>query len=78
MNNLSKLNDTLFAQLERLNTVKGGEDLTVEIDRSKAVSQVARDIISNAKLALDAETFRVEYSHTRVSLPAVLSTESKK
>jgi len=45
----------MFAQLERLSDedIKD-EQLTVEINRSKAISQLASQIINNAKLALDA------------------------
>jgi hypothetical protein len=55
-NKLSDLNDHLFAQLERL----GDEDLTgdklvEEINRSKAVTDVAAQIIANGSLVLKAK-----------------------
>jgi len=54
-NKLIDLNNHMFAQLERLSDEDIKEDqLAVEINRSKAISQLATQIISNAKLALDA------------------------
>ena len=54
-NRLLDLNNHLFAQMERLSD-EGltGEKLNTEINRSKAVSQVAAQIILNARLALNA------------------------
>ena len=63
-NKLTDLNNHLFAQLERLNDEDlSGDKLSEEIDRAKAVSQISKDIVSNASLALNAEKFRVEYAH---------------
>lgn len=55
-NKLIDLNDHLFAQLERL----GDEEISVEnlqneISRAKAITGVSSQIISNARLALDAQ-----------------------
>jgi len=55
-NQLIDLNNALFAQLERVNEEGiAAETLASEIQRSNAVSQIATQIIANAKLALDAE-----------------------
>ena len=55
-NKLSDLNNHLFAQIERLSDedVKG-EALTEEIERSRAIGNIAMQIISNANLALKAQ-----------------------
>lgn len=50
------LNNHLFLQLERLNSEDlSPEQLTQEISRSKAVTGLAREIISNGELALEVK-----------------------
>ena len=54
-NKLIDLNNHLFAQLERLSDEETqGEGLKEEIERSKAVATIAKTIVDNARLALDA------------------------
>ena len=53
-NNIDSLNDHLFNQLARLNSGLTGDDLKIEIERSKAVSTIACEIFKGAKLQLDA------------------------
>ena len=49
------LNNHLFCQIERLcDEDLEGEEMTKELHRSKAVSNLAAQVINNAKLALDA------------------------
>lgn len=64
-NKLSDLNDHLFAQIERLGEEElKGDDLSQEIDRAKAISQVSTQIVQNASLVLKAEEFKKEYGIT--------------
>lgn len=57
-NTLGDLNGYLFEQLERLNDEDLDEDtLKTELRRSKAVTEVAKQIIENGKLVLDAQKF---------------------
>jgi hypothetical protein len=56
-NTLTDLHNHLFAQMERLSD----EDLTqeklqFETERSKNINSVARTIVENARLMLDAQT----------------------
>lgn len=69
-NKLSDLNDHLFAQMERLgNEDLEGEELSKEMERTKAVTSVAKEIISNARLVLDAKVKTVDVLPGRKSLP---------
>ena len=57
-NSLSDLNNHLFAQMERLSDESlNGEKLQEEIQRAKVVTGVSSQIISNARLVLDAEDY---------------------
>lgn len=54
-NKLIDLNNHLFAQLERLSEEElKGEELQAEIQRSQAVTNVAKQIINNGSLVLHA------------------------
>jgi hypothetical protein len=60
-NKLIDLNNHLFAQLERLSDeTLEGEKLEEEINRSKAVTGISKEIVSNARLALNAQQFKQE------------------
>lgn len=64
-NKLTDLNNHLFAQLERLNDESlSGEQLQDEIERSKAITGVSKEVVSNARLVLDAEKHKREYGLT--------------
>lgn len=71
-NKLSDLNNHLFAQLERL----GEEDLTgdklsEEINRAKAVTDVAQQIIANGTLVLRAK-IAADNSMNGIKVPLML------
>lgn len=61
-NGLVDLNNHLFAQLERLgDETLSDEVLSDEIKRGKAIGDLGKVVIENAKLALDAERFKAEF-----------------
>ncbi len=75
-NRLSDLNNHLFAQLERLSDEDlKGEELTNEIERSRAVTTVSREIIANADLVLKAEKARAEGLIKPTAIQGMLSHE---
>lgn len=54
-NKLSDLNNYLFAQLDKLGDPDTqGDELKAEIERSKAMSMIATNIIGSAKITVDA------------------------
>lgn len=54
-NKLSDMNDHLFAQLERLGDENlSNEALDKEINRSKAMAQIATQIVNGAKTSVEA------------------------
>ena len=54
-NKLVDLNNHLFTQLEKLNDDDlVGDKLQEEVSRTKAMTNVAKEIVSNGKLMLDA------------------------
>lgn len=74
-NGLSDLNNHLFAQLERLSEESlKGDDLKEEIERSKAVNGVAREITAGAKLMLEAQK-ALGHSVREGQLPEVLEVK---
>lgn len=72
---LIDLNNHLFAQLERLGEEElEGEKLVQEINRSKAITGIAKEIICNARLALDAQIALAEKGVK--SLPGMIENQS--
>jgi len=71
--NIEGLNKHLFDQLDRLsNAGLQGDDLRNEIERSKAISSVSKDVISSTKLSLDAARLQHEIG-TPVKMPRMLA-----
>lgn len=70
-NTLSDLNNYLFESIERLNDDElSDEELEKEIKRSEAVQKVAKTIIDNGALALQARKHFDEYGIDRnVEIP---------
>jgi len=57
-NKLTDLNDHLFAQIERLGDEEITEEqLKQEINRSKAINGIAKNIIDNARVTLEGARF---------------------
>ena len=73
MSNLHTLNFALFNQLERL---RDSEDLPKEIERSKAISSIARDIISTSRLALEVEQHYASQGKLERKQPKMLALTS--
>ena len=71
-NKLSDLHNHLFVALERLNDESlKGEKLAEEISRSRAITDVAREIVANGTLVLKA-TLAVYNSLGDVKMPKLL------
>lgn len=69
-NKLSDLHNILFEQLERLNNEDlKGDELTNELQRSRAITGVASQIIANGQLALKAKKM---HEDTLEPLPPML------
>lgn len=73
-NTLGDLNNHLFAQLERLGDEDlKGDALIEEMNRAKAINDIAKGIISNGNLVLQAEKFKVEtLGKSNVEAPKML------
>lgn len=72
-NTLGDLNNHLFAQLERLSDEElKGDHLKEEIDRSKAVMGIAKNIIDNGSLTLEAHKFMDDRMDADTKLPTML------
>lgn len=69
-NKLVDLNNHLFAQLERLSDEElKGDALTEEINRAKAVTGIASQIIANGNLVLNAVRIKEEFFRGKTALP---------
>lgn len=78
-NKLMDLNNHLFSQLERLNDETLTEEtMNKELQRSKAITEIAKPIIANAQLILDAQKHLDEYGRRdKVTIPELFLIEEK-
>jgi len=69
---LTELNDYLFDQLSRLsNPDLSGDELEHELSRSKGIEGISKEIVSNARLSLDAQ-IKVGETISKTQLPKML------
>ena len=59
-NGINDLNNLLFEQLEKLNDADNLDDLSIEIERSKAITGISTQIINNGKLAIEAQKLIID------------------
>ena len=78
-NTLSDLNNYLFEQIERINDDSlTDEELEKEIKRSNAVTKVAKTIIDNGALALEAKKYLDDYgAGENYKMPVLLEGKTK-
>lgn len=76
-NRLEDLNDMLFNQLVRLDSDDiSEEEMTKEINRSKAMTNVSRTIIDNARVVLDAAKFMDNREDSNSVLPHMIGVDT--
>ena len=72
-NTLGDLNNHLFMQLEKLSDEDlKGEELKEEVTRTKAISLIAKQIIDNGTLVLEAKKVAEESLNADIELPRML------
>ena len=79
-NALSDLNNILFSQVQRLANGENlnPEDMKKEIEKAKAIEGLSKQIISNAKLQLDAVKFSNTSRMAARQMPDVLQNKNAK
>lgn len=78
MANLLDLNDRLFRELDRLENAEG-DALEVEIERAKAISEMAMRVIDNAGVVIRAAQVQqqaMDDTASRVIVPRLLMDAS--
>ena len=72
-NTMTDLHNVLFEEIERLNDESlSNEDLEKEINRAKAISGVATQIMEGGKLALQVAQFKDQAYGSQVEVPKYL------
>lgn len=75
---LSALNEVLFDQLERLNNSElTPEDIKLEVNRSKAVSEIASQIIGSANVTINAMKLVANSDCNLNSLPKMIGASNE-
>lgn len=79
-NALSDLNNILFEQVQRLSNGENvkPEKLKAEIERAKAIGDLSKTIIDNARLQLEAVMFSEQANMATGLLPDVLQNKNDK
>ncbi|TDM48238.1 hypothetical protein ETI08_03610 [Macrococcoides goetzii] len=72
-NTLGDLNGYLFEQMERLNNPElTNEELKVEFERSKAITELGKTIVSNANVVLSAQKMFDGRMDANTKIPGML------
>lgn len=78
-NSLKDLHDAMMAQIERLNKEGiSNKKLEKEINRSRAISSVAKTMVSNADLMLRAQKQGDDYIDANRELPTIFVEKKQK
>ena len=80
MNALSDLNNILFKEVQRLSDGENldAEKLKMEIERAKAIGDISKTIIENARLQLEVVRFSENANMATGLLPDVLQNKNDK
>lgn len=70
-NKITDLNNILFEQLENLMDAETDEELEKEINRSKAVSSIASNIIHSADFTLQVAKIQLEWGEKTPIIPQI-------
>lgn len=72
-NTLEDVHNILMEQLERINDAESLEELETEIKKSRAIEGVAKQIVANANVMLEAAKLNTEYAVN--AAPKLMITE---
>lgn len=76
-NTLLDLNNHLFAEIERLGDEElKGEALAEELQRASGISNIAKNIIENANVTLQATKFMDDHMNADLKVPKMLVDNS--
>ena len=75
-NSLADLNDYLFEQIERVNDDElKGEELKMQLQRSKMVCQLGSVIVQNAAVMVQGMKVSSEYGIERKDMPQMIAAK---